>query len=234
MLFRIGVNLGDVIEEGDRIYGDGVNIAARLEGLAEAGGICISGTAHEHIKNKLALGYEYIGEHTVKNIAEPLKVYRVPVGPKTAFPKEGGEKRTKLKNWQWTTLGAAGAIIVIIGALAIWSFYFRGLSIGPEQAPIISEVEEGPKSIALLPFVNLSSDPEQEYFVDGLSEEILNSLCQIPDLNVIARTSSFSFKGTNKKIQEIASELGVDHILEGSVRKAGNAKIHRFSGKGYY
>ena len=88
MLFRIGVNLGDVIEEGDRIYGDGVNIAARLEGLAEAGGICISGSAHEQIKNKLALGYEYIGEHTVKNIAESLKVYRVPMGPKAAFPKE--------------------------------------------------------------------------------------------------------------------------------------------------
>ena len=96
MLFRIGVNLGDVIEEGDRIYGDGVNIAARLEGLAETGGICISGSAHEQIKNKLALGYEYIGEHTVKNIAEPLKVYKVPVGPKATAPKEGNEKKTNL------------------------------------------------------------------------------------------------------------------------------------------
>jgi len=99
MLFRIGVNLGDVIEEGERIYGDGVNIAARLEGLAEAGGICISGSAHEQIENKLALGYEYIGEHTVKNITKPVKVYKVPMGPKAATPKEGDEKRTKLKNW---------------------------------------------------------------------------------------------------------------------------------------
>jgi adenylate cyclase len=216
MLFRIGVNLGDVIEEGDRIYGDGVNIAARLEGLADAGGICISGSAHEQIKNKLALGYEYIGEHTVKNIAEPLKVYRVPVGPRAAFPKEGDEKRTRLENWQWTALGAVGAIIVIIGALAIWNFYLR-------QAPVVSDMEEGPKTIAVIPFVNLSSDPEQEYFVDGLSEELLNSLTKIPDLLVTARTSSFAFKGTDKKVQGIANELGVAHILEGSVRKAGNA-----------
>jgi TolB-like protein/class 3 adenylate cyclase len=216
MLFRIGVNLGDVIEEGDRIYGDGVNIAARLEGLAEAGGICISGSAHEQIENKLALGYEYLGEHTVKNIAKPVKVYRVPMGQKAITPKEGDEKKTKLKNWQLTALGAAGAIIVIIGALAIWYFSFR-------QAPVVVEVEKEPKTIAVLPFENLSSDPEQVYFADGLSEEILNSLAQIPDLTVIARTSSFSFKGTNKTIQEIANVLGVDNILEGSVRKAGNA-----------
>ncbi len=96
MWFRIGVNLGDVIEEGDRIYGDGVNIAARLEGLAETGGICISGSAHEQIKNKLALGYEYIGEHRVKNIVEPLKVYRVPMGPKDVSPKAGKEKKARL------------------------------------------------------------------------------------------------------------------------------------------
>ncbi len=216
MLFRIGVNLGDVIEEGDRIYGDGVNIAARLEGLAEAGGICISGSAHEQIKNKLALGYEYIGEHTVKNIAEPLKVYRVPMGPKFAFHKEGSEKKTKSKNWQWTALGAAGAIIVIIGALTIWYFSFR-------QAPIATDVEEAPKTIAVLPFEDLSPAKDHEYFVLGLSEEILNSLAQISDLTVIAKTSSFSFQGTNKTIQEIASVLDVDHILEGSVRKAGNA-----------
>jgi adenylate cyclase len=228
MLFRIGVNLGDVIEEGDRIYGDGVNIAARLEGLAEAGGICISGSAHEQIKNKLALGYEYIGEHTVKNIAEPLKVYRVPMGPKAAILKEGDEKRTKSKKWQWTALGATGAIIVIIGALAIWNFYLRGpsiepASIEPEQVPVVSDVEEAPKTIAVLPFEDISPEKDQQYFVDGLSEEILNSLAQIQDLTVIAKTSSFSFKGTNKTIQEIANVLDVDHILEGSVRKAGNA-----------
>jgi adenylate cyclase len=228
MLFRIGVNLGDVIEEGDRIYGDGVNIAARLEGLAEAGGICISGSAHEQIENKLALGYEYLGEHTVKNIAKPVKVYRVPMGPKAATPKEGKEKEIKLKNWQWTALVAAGGIIVIIGALAIWNFYLRGpsiepASIEPKQTSLVPDKKEAPKTIAVLPFVDLSPEKDQEYFVDGLSEEILNNLCQIPNLGVAGRTSSFSFKGSKKKIQEIAGELGVENILEGSVRKAGNA-----------
>jgi adenylate cyclase len=227
MLFRIGVNLGDVIEEGDRIYGDGVNIAARLEGLAEAGGICISGSAHEQIKNKLALGYEYIGEHAVKNIAEPLKVYRVPMGPKTAPTKEGDEKKAKLKNRQWVALGVVGAIIVIIGALAIWNFYPRGpsiepASVAPEQTSLVPDKKEAPKTIAVLPFENLSPDPDQDYFVAGLSEEILNSLTQIPGLGVTARTSSFALKGTDKTVPEIASILAVDHIIEGSVRKSGN------------
>jgi adenylate cyclase len=223
MLFRIGVNLGDVIEEADRIYGDGVNIAARLEGLAEAGGICISGSAHEQIENKLALGYEYLGEHTVKNITKPVKVYRVPMGPKAVIPEEKKEKKSKLKNWQWTALGLAGAIIIIIGALAIWNFYLRGPSIETEQAFVASDVEEGPKTIAVLPFVDISPEKDQEYFVDGLSEELLNCLSKIPDLLVTARTSSFTFKGSDKRVQEIANELGVAHILEGSVRKAGNA-----------
>jgi adenylate cyclase len=228
MLFRIGVNLGDVIEEGDRIYGDGVNIAARLEGLAEAGGICISGSAHEQIKNKLALGYEYIGEHRVKNIAEPLKVYRVPMGPKTAPTKEGDEKKAKLKNRQWVALGVVGAIIVIIGALAIWNFYPRGpsiepASVEPEQVPATTDVKEAPKTIAVLPFDDFSPKKDQEYFVNGLSEEILNTIAQIPDLTVIARTSSFALKGANKTIQEMGDVLGASHILEGSVRKAGDA-----------
>ncbi len=216
MLFRIGVNLGDVIEEGDRIYGDGVNIAARLEGLAEAGGICISGSAHEQIKNKLALGYEYIGEHTVKNIAEPLKVYRIPMGPKGAFPKEGDEKGATLRKWRWTALSATGAVIVIIGALAIWYFSFR-------QAPVVSDVEEAPKTIAVLPFDDLSPEKDQEYFVLGLSEEILNSISKISGLHVTSKTSSFAFKNTDKTIKEIAEILGRQYILEGSVRKAGNS-----------
>jgi TolB-like protein len=220
------VNLGDVIEEGDRIYGDGVNIAARLEGLAEAGGICISGSAHEQIKNKLALGYEYIGEHTVKNISEPLKVYRVPVGPKAATPKEGKEKGTKLKNWKWIALGATGAIIVIIGILVIWNFYLRGPSIEPasvetEQAPEVSDVKEGPKTIAVLPFENLSPEKDQEYFADGITEELLNSLARISELEVRGRTSSFSFKGSKKDLPTISELLNVEYILEGSVRKSG-------------
>jgi adenylate cyclase len=212
MLFRIGVNLGDVIEEGDRIYGDGVNIAARLEGLAEAGGICISGSAHEQIENKLALGYEYLGEHTFKNITKPVKVYRVPMGPKAATPKEGNGRKTKLKNWQWTALGVVGTIVVIIGVVAIWYFSFR-------QAPVVSDVEEARKTIAVLPFADISLKNDQQSFVDGLSDEIRNSLDRIPGLNVIGRTSSVAFKETSKTAQEIGKILGASHTLEGSVRK---------------
>jgi adenylate cyclase len=211
MLFRIGVNLGDVIEEGDRIYGDGVNIAARLEGLAEAGGICISGSAHEQIENKLALGYEYLGEHTVKNITKPVKVYRVPMGPKAATPLVK-EKKLRLKIWQRAALSILA--IFIFGAVAIWYFSFR-------QAPVVSDVEEAPKTIAVLPFDNLSPDPEQEYFSDGLSEELINMLSQVKDLQVTARTSSFYFKGMSVDMRTIGETLGVTYLLEGSVRKSG-------------
>ncbi|MBN1833061.1 MAG: adenylate/guanylate cyclase domain-containing protein [Deltaproteobacteria bacterium] len=221
MLFRIGVNLGDVIEEGNRIYGDGVNIAARLEGLAEPGGICISGAAHEQIENKLALRYEFLGEHTVKNIAKPVKVYRVPVGPKTTRSKEGDEKRTKLKNWRWTALSATGAMIIIIGVLVIRNFYLPGPPIEPDQAPVVSDVKELTKTIAVLPFDNLSPDPEQAYFADGIAEELLNYLTRISGLEVRGRTSSFSFKGKDMDLPTISKMLNVDYMLEGSVRKAG-------------
>jgi adenylate cyclase len=227
MLFRIGVNLGDVIEEGDRIYGDGVNIAARLEGLAEPGGICISGSAHEQIKNKLALGYEYIGEHTVKNITEPLKVYRVPVGPKAETLKDGDEKKTKSKNWRWTAIAAAGAIVVIIGALAIWNSYLRGPSIElasnkTEKETAIPDVKEVPKTIAVLPFENLSSDKKQEYFSDGLADALITKLSQVKDLQITARTSSFYFKGKKVDMRTIGESLGVAYLLEGSVQKSEN------------
>jgi TolB-like protein/class 3 adenylate cyclase len=215
MLFRIGVNLGDVIEEGDRIYGDGVNIAARLEGLAEPGGICISGSAHEQIENKLALGYEYLGEHTVKNITKPVKVYRVPVGPKTATPKEEDEKKAKPKKWRWTALGALGTIIVIIGALTIWHFSYR-------QVLELSDVDEAPKTIAVLPFDDLSPEKDQEYFSDGLADALITKLSQVKDLQVTARTSSFYFKGKKVDMRTIGETLGVTYLLEGSVQKSGN------------
>jgi adenylate cyclase len=211
MLFRIGVNLGDVIEEGDRIYGDGVNIAARLEGLAEPGGICISGSAHEQIKNKLALGYEYIGEHAVKNIAEPLKVYRVPMGPKGATPLVK-EKKLRLKIWKRAAL--AFAVIFILVAVAIWYFSFR-------QAPVVSDVKKGPNTIAVLPFDDISPEKDQEYFADGIAEELLNSLTRISELEVRGRTSSFYFKGRKEDLRTISEMLNVEYILEGSVRKAG-------------
>jgi adenylate cyclase len=215
MAFRIGINLGDVIEEDDRIYGDGVNIAARLEALADPGGICVSKTAFDHIESKLPLGYEFLGDQTVKNIPKPIGAYRVLMEPRVISAK-GVEQKKAVSFWRRKAVLSLGIIVIlIIVAVLYWNFYLRGLSIEPE-------VKEAPKTIAVLPFEDISPEKDQEYFVDGLSEELLNSLTQIPNLLVTGRTSSFSFKGSNKKVQEIANELGVKNILEGSVRKAGN------------
>jgi len=175
MEFRIGINLGDVIEEGERIYGDGVNAAARIEGLAEGGGICISGTAFDQIESKLGLEFENLGEKSVKNIKKPIRVYNVQM--------ESGEADT-------------------------------GVS---KERPL----PERP-SIAVLPFVNMSDDPEQEYFSDGITEDIITDLSKVSGIFVIARNSSFSYKGKQVKVQHIAKDLGVRYVLEGSVRRAAN------------
>ncbi len=221
MEFRIGINLGDVIEEDDRIYGDGVNIAARLEALADPGGICISKTAFDYLENKLPFGYRFIGEQAVKNIAKPVGAYKVLMEPRLIDEEE---QEAKAPFWRRKAVLSAGIIVILaIAGTLYWNFYPRGPSIESDQAPVVSDSKKAPKSIAVLPFADLSPEKDQEYFVDGLSEEILNSLTKIPDLLVTARTSSFAFKGTDKKVQEIANELGVAHILEGSVRKAGNS-----------
>ncbi|MFC1840724.1 adenylate/guanylate cyclase domain-containing protein, partial [Thermodesulfobacteriota bacterium] len=217
MQFRIGVNLGDIIKDEGRIYGDGVNVAARIESLADAGGICLSSSAYDQVKKKLNYEYVHLGEYEVKNIDEPVSVYKVlmvsnPAG-KVVEEKKIGVGTSRKRN-------IAIILIIIIAALLVWRFYSSQhikTEPGPvvnEQITITSDVKEAPKSIAVLPFDNLSSDPEQDYFVLGLSEEILNSLTQIPKLTVIAKTSSFVFKDKDKTIQEIASVLGVDHILE--------------------
>ncbi|NIS69645.1 MAG: hypothetical protein GTO12_12040 [Proteobacteria bacterium] len=175
MEFRIGVNLGDVIAEGKRIYGDGVNVAARIEGLAEGGGICISGSVCDQIENKLALRFEYLGERAVKNIKRPVRVYRVVVEPE-----------------------AVGAEVL---------------------KPL--ELPDEP-SIAVLPFTNLSGDPAQEYFSDGITEQIITGLSKIPHLFVIARNSAFTYKGKPFKVQQVSEELGVRYVLEGSVQRSGD------------
>jgi adenylate cyclase len=221
MEFRIGINLGDVIQEGERIYGDGVNIAARVEGVADPGGICISGSAYEQIENKLALGYEYIGEHTVKNIVKPIRVYRVPTGPET-LQKVTDERRPPPR-WQRAALAVVIALLVVAGGVAIWKSYRPS----PPQMEVAS-VEKmafalpDKPSIAVLPFNNLSDDPKQEYFSDGLTEEIISALGSVPRLFVIARNSTFTYKGKPVKVQQVAEELGVRYVLEGSVRKAGD------------
>ncbi len=172
MEFRIGVNLGDVIVEGDDIHGDGVNVAARLEGLADPGGICISASVHEQVRGKLDIGFENIGPQEVKNITEPVHTYRVLLEQPSAFD---------------------------------------------EPPPLPSK-----PSIAVLPFENMSGDPEQEFFADGMAEDIITGLSRFRWLFVIARNSTFTFKGRLVDVKQVAKELGVRYVLEGSVRKGGN------------
>jgi adenylate cyclase len=224
MEFRIGVNLGDVIEEEGRIYGDGVNIAARMENLADGGGICISGTTYDQVENKLTLGYEYLGEQTVKNIVKPVRVYKVLLEPEAAG-KVIGEKTTKPRQWQRTTIGLVVVLIVIAAAIAIWMFYIRPTPLVEvaSREKMAFPLPDKP-SIAVLPFVNMSGDKEQEYFSDGITEEIITALSKVPDLFVISRQSTFTYKSKAVKVKQVSEELGVRYVLEGSVRKE-SAKV---------
>jgi adenylate cyclase len=221
MEFRIGVNLGDVIEDGEQILGDGVNIAARLESLSDAGGICISGTAYDHVENKLSLGYEYLGEQTVKNIAKPVRVYRILMEPGAAG-KVIGEKKLKTRPWQRVTIGLVVAVIVIVAAVVIWRLYLR--SVPPAVEVALKEKMAFPlpdkPSIAVLAFTNMSRDPKQEFLCDGITEEIINALSKVPELFVISRQSTFFYKGKPVKVKQVSEELGVRYVLEGSVQRS--------------
>ena len=176
IVFRVGINLGDVIVEGDDIYGDGVNIAARLEALAEPGGISVSGVVHDQVWGRLEVEFEDTGEQILKNIARPIRVYRVKTEP-------------------------AGVLLSVASALAL-----------PDDKP----------SLAVLPFQNMSGDPEQEYFADGVVEDIITALSRVDWFFVIARNSSFTYKGKAVDIKQVGRELGVRYVLEGSIRKAAN------------
>jgi len=277
MEFRIGVNLGDVIEDGEQILGDGVNIAARLESLSDAGGICISGTAFDHVRNKLNLGYKYLGEQTVKNIALPVRVYKVLMEPEEAG-KVVGEKKAKTKQWQMATMGLVIGVIVVVAVIVIWKFYTppapqpevtskEKLTVPQPEKPSAAiptapapSAETAPKekvtpplpekvtkpapppapkmeiaskdkmafplpdkpSIAVLPFVNMSGDPKQEFLCDGITEEITTALTKVRQLFVISRQSTFSYKGNPVKVKQVSEELGVRYVLEGSVQKSGD------------
>ena len=177
MPFRIGLNLGDVLEDGQRIYGDGVNVAARMESLAPAGGVCLSGAVHDAVAGRIGLEYEFIGEKQVKNIDGPVRVYRVVMQPPEASKRQEEESGFAL----------------------------------PDKP-----------SIAVLSFENMSGDPEQEYFCDGISEEIITALSKLSELLVIARNSSFVYKGKPVNLRQVGRELGVRYVLEGSVRRGGN------------
>jgi adenylate cyclase len=218
MEFRIGINLGDVIEEGERIYGDGVNIAARIEGLAEPGGICISGSGFEQVRNKLPLGYEYLGEHTVKNIVQPIKAYRVLMKPEAAG-KVIGELESKQTRWGWKAVVGVAVLALVVGGL-VWNFYWRAPKIEPASKEKMAFPLPDKPSIAVLAFANMSGDPKEDYFSDGLTEQIITTLSMIPRLFVIARNSTFVYKGKAVKVQKVAEEQGVRYVLEGGVQKS--------------
>jgi adenylate cyclase len=221
MEFRIGINLGDVIEEGDSIYGDGVNIAARLESMAEAGGICISGSAFEQIENKLPLKYEYLGEHQVKNISKPVRVYKAQIEPE-ATPVQVPVTKIPARSWssRWVLIGAA--LVVIAATVVLYQFAIRPSAPKTEVASkekMAFPLPDKP-SIAVLPFVNMSGDPKQEFFSDGITEDIITALSKIPKVFVIARNSTFTYKGKPVKVKQVSEELGVRYVLEGSVQKS--------------
>ena len=218
--FRIGVNLGDVVQENGRIYGDGVNIAARLEGLADPGGICISRTAYDHVKNKLALGYEYLGEHSVKNISEPVGVYRVLMEPGDAG-KVIGEKNYIGRFSRKKALAALLCLIIIVAGLIGWKVYLLQ-SKKVEAASMENMAYPLPEkpSVAVLPFKNLSGNENDGLIAKGLTEDIITALSRVPELFVIASASSFAYEGKTVKISQVSEELGVRYILDGSVQRS--------------
>ncbi|UCD78689.1 MAG: tetratricopeptide repeat protein [Desulfobacterales bacterium] len=222
MNFRIGVNLGDVIEEDQRLYGDGVNIAARLEALAEEGGICISGTVYDHIKTKLPFRYDYQGEQTVKNIAEPVRVYRVIMAPEAGEQTKVKDRTKPKARWRAAQLALA-LLLAAIGAFLVWKFYWRSSPAAVENSAdeiTIAAALPGKPSIAVLPFTNLSGDVEQEYFSDGITNDIITDLSKFGNLLVIASNTVFTYKGRPVNVKSVGRDLGVRYLLEGSVQKA--------------
>ncbi len=220
--YRIGINIGDIIVEGDDIYGDGVNIAARLENLAEPGGICVRRNVRNQVRDKLDLDYEDRGEIKVKNIDRPIRVFSVVlddkaealVTPVVAAPIKTGHRR-------WLAMAAVLVLgLVAAGGLAWWQPW------APEVEPVPVKRMALPlpdkPSIAVLPFANLSDDKTQEYFADGLTDDLITDLSKVSGLFVIARNSVFTFKGKPVRIQDVAKELGVRYVVEGSVRRAGD------------
>src|SRR5713226_3157102 len=216
MEFRIGINLGDVIVEGERIYGDGVNIAARLESLAEAGGICISGMVYDQVETKLAFNYESLGEQAVKNIAKPVRVYRVRMDE---MATSAGEAPVLRPFGAAQDRQAQHERIPTPVALSPSTSLRTALSKSDPHAPALPLPDK--PSIAVLPFANMSSDPEQEYFSDGITEDLITDLSKLSGLFVISRNSVNLYKGKAVKPAQVSQELGVRYVLEGSIRKAG-------------
>jgi len=220
MEFRIGINLGDVIYEGERIYGDGVNVAARMESLAEPGGICVSGSVYDQIENKFGFGCEFLGKRTVKNISTPIRVYRISsdetiLGCHVSTSPRSASKRLFLS-------AAICLLILVIGGIYVWSVYLLPASGRIEAASLEDMAYPLPEkpSIAVLPFKNLSGNKNDALIAKGLTEEIITALARVPELFVIASASSFAYAGKSVTIRQVSEELGVRYLLDGSVQRS--------------
>jgi adenylate cyclase len=236
--FRIGINLGDVIADGGDIYGDGVNIAARLEGLAAPGGICASGTVRDHIGDRLPYAFEDMGEHNVENIARPVRVYALRADGQVALPASGPpaqpSRRTRF------TIGAAAAAALVIACIAWWFWPAASVPSNAEKpaaqatapvtpmptAPTAASIPQplvAPRrSILVLPFANLSNDLDHQYFADGITEDLTTDLSRIADMFVISRNTAFTYRNKPVETKRIGRELGVRYELEGSVQHPGS------------
>ena len=215
IVFRIGINLGDVIVEPDDIHGDGVNVAARLEGLAEPGGVCISGTAHDQVRDRLPYVFTEKGEQTVKNISRPVRVYSLGanvIAALPASPPSVDNQQSSGKHWSHGWLAAAaGMAAVLVVAAGLW------LGFKPAQEP--SPTGSAPRlSIVVLPFANLSGDPAKDYLADVITEELTTALSRIRGAFVIARSTAFTYKGKPIDVKQIGKDLGVRYALEGSAQ----------------
>lgn len=220
MVFRIGINVGDILHKDNCIYGDGVNVAARIESLADPGGICISRGVFDQVKKKVPQGFEYIGERAVKNISNPVRVYKILTKQEYAG-KVIGEKR--FLGWISRKLAVSAilALAIVTGGLIAYNIYlYQSGRIEPAVVEKMAHSLPELPSIAVLPFDNMSGDPQQDYLSDGITEQIIASLSKVPYLFVIARNSTFTYKGKPVKVNKVAEELGVRYVLEGSVQRS--------------
>lgn len=213
--FRIGINLGDVIVEDDDIQGDGVIIAERLQSLAEPGGIIISGTAYDHVEKHLDVTFVFLGEQRLKHIEKPVRTYRLLLGEAHTNRATVVGRRPR----QWAALVASAVALGVAAGVTWWRPWERAVEADPIQASDLTAPDK--PSIAVLPFANVSNDPRQEYFADGMTDGLVTELAQISGLFVIARNSTFAYKGKAVTPRQVSKELGVRYVLEGSVQRAG-------------
>ncbi len=225
MDFRIGINLGDVLHKDDRIYGDGVNIAARIESLADPGGICISRGVYEQVEGRVDLGFVDLGPHTIKNIRNPVTIYKVvmePNGGAGVVVPSGGETPTR-KRLKGTLLAgiAAAALAAFVAGAGVW-YHRSGTDFEPASLERMAYPLPDKPSITVLPFENYSDDGKLDFFASGLTEELTASLSKAPGLFVISRASAATYRGKSHDVKQVAEELGVQYVLKGSVQKTDN------------